>query len=123
MSRVLVVALLVLLAACASTDDAAAPESVASGDVRVGLVDFDITLAADAVTPGRHELAVTNAGAAAHDLVVSDGADRRAATAVLRPGEQEDLIVDAEAGGTLTLWCSVPGHRAQGMELRLPVSS
>lgn len=111
--------LAVLTAACGSTDaDAAGP---AASTTRVGLIDWEITTAAQTLQSGPVTLDVTNAGATEHDLRVS-GERVDAATPVLAPGEQATLVVDLDGESRVLLWCSVPGHRAQGMERRLPVT-
>ena len=110
----------VTLLGCGGSDDAERSGSIAAGELRVGLVDFDITTAAAGLAPGRIDLDVTNAGSTGHDLVVEAGAEVTA-TEVLEPGEGEELAVTVPGDGAVTVWCSVAGHRAQGMELALPV--
>lgn len=118
-----VAALLVLasgVVACGGADppvSAAPPAAVA----RVGLTDFAVQSRPTVVLPGNVELQVTNAGATAHDVVVT-GVGGEWRTPVLRPGESATLHVVAEAGERLDLWCSVTGHDAAGMRSVLPVA-
>jgi uncharacterized cupredoxin-like copper-binding protein len=42
---------------------------------------------------------------------------------LLRPGQQAVLRFQVAPGQRLHLWCSVPGHRAQGMQATLAVAS
>lgn len=94
----------------------------ATAVARVGLTDFAVAARPAAVTPGEVELAVTNAGATAHDLVVT-GTAGEWRTPVLRPGERATLRVVARAGEQLELWCSVAGHDAAGMRGPLAVAT
>lgn len=115
-------------AGCASSSPAGAPggdstvAAPAAAVARVGLTDFAVAARPAAVTPGEVELTVTNAGATAHDLVVT-GTAGRWRTPVLRPGERATLRVVARAGEQLELWCSVAGHDAAGMRGPLPVAA
>lgn len=82
--------------------------------VRVGLTEWTIVTSTSFVRPGRVSLHVTNTGATEHDLEVQGRAGRWK-TPVLDPGQQATLSVRARPGETLALWCTEPGHRAQGM--------
>ncbi len=66
--------------------------------------------------PAGNELVITfrNTGDQRHDLVFASGAE----TPAIAPGEQVILnagIISATTDG----WCSLPGHRAMGMELTI----
>ena len=119
MTRVSIVAAVVALAAAACAAQATTGPSVASDDVRVGLTEWEVVTSATAVSPGPVRLTVTNAGATAHDLRIAGAAD--GAVPLLAPGERRTVTLNVVADGVLTLWCDVPGHRAQGMELEVPV--
>lgn len=88
--------------------------------VGVGLTEWTIVVSRHRVSPGRVVLTVTNTGATQHDLVVQGRAGTWK-TPVLNPGRQVSLVVHADPGETLALWCSEPGHRAQGMHTTLTV--
>jgi hypothetical protein len=88
--------------------------------IRVGLSEWTITLAPTTARAGRITLTVTNAGGTGHDLVVA-GRDGSWATKELEPGQHTTLVVRGSAGERLHLWCSIPGHRLQGMDTHLPV--
>jgi hypothetical protein len=77
-------------------------------------------LAPTVARAGRITLTVTNAGGTGHDLVVA-GRDGSWATKELGPGQHTTLAVRGRAGERLHLWCSIPGHRLQGMDTHLPV--
>lgn len=110
--RVLLAAAL-LLAACSSSPVESSVEP--TGQVRVGLTDFEITSSAPVLVDGDVTMKVTNAGATAHDLrIVGRAVD--AHVPLLAPGESTSLTLDVGGEQQLRLWCTVPGHRAQGME-------
>jgi hypothetical protein len=114
------------LSSCAAErSDGAAPAAGGAGArparaVRVGLSEWTIALAPPVARAGRITLSVTNAGATGHDLVVA-GRDGSWATKELDPGQRTTLVVRGRAGERLHLWCSIPGHRLQGMDTHLPV--
>ena len=118
MIRSLAVALALVMVGCTPATQPA-PER-APGAARIGLTEWDITSSATALTDGLVTLKITNAGATAHDLRVSNG-DREEASPVLAPGETFLLAFRAVGDDEITLWCSLPGHRQQGMERALPV--
>ncbi|MEW1841960.1 cupredoxin domain-containing protein [Nonomuraea angiospora] len=72
--------------------------------------------------PGPVSLEVTNAGATAHDLVVT-GHGVSAHTPVLAPGQSTTLHFDAPRGALLTLVCGVGGHEPLGMRGILRVTA
>lgn len=121
MTRVSIVAAVFALASSACAAGATTAPSVPSADVRVGLAEWEVVTSATAVSPGPVRLTVTNAGATAHDLRIAGAAD--GAVPLLAPGERRTVTLNVVADGVLTLWCDVPGHRAQGMELEVPVSA
>jgi len=89
--------------------------------VRVGLTEWTIVVSRSQVPAGKLHLVVTNAGATTHDLVVR-GSRGTWGTPDLAPGERARLTVRAAPHETLQLWCSMPGHRAQGMHTTLTTS-
>jgi hypothetical protein len=114
-------ALMVLLSGCGMSDDADAGAAVLrpmpSGQhpqERVGLTEWTIVVSSPRVRAGRLGFLVTNTGATVHDLVVHD-AQGTWHSPDLDPGQQTWLVVRAAPRETLQLWCSMPGHRAQGM--------
>jgi hypothetical protein len=116
MRRGLLVALAMAATACSS---AAGPAIGPPADTaRVGLIEWDITASAEALTEGTVTLEVTNAGTTAHDLRISGGGQEKA-TPMLPAGDTATVTIQVDAGDEMVLWCSVPGHREQGMERRL----
>jgi uncharacterized cupredoxin-like copper-binding protein len=96
-------------------------EGEAAGPVALNVSAVDIAydvneLSAPADTD--FTITLTNDGAADHDLVI-EGTDFK--TAILAAGESETITVNL-AEGEYTFFCSVPGHRAAGMEGTLTVT-
>lgn len=56
-------------------------------------------------------VSVSNNGTFAHNFTIKG---THFATAMLDPGQAEELIVNLEAGSYVT-FCAVPGHREAGM--------
>jgi plastocyanin len=102
----------------AATDDAD-PGSTSSGGVTIVATEFafdpeDFSLPADEDV----ELTLENAGVVEHDIVVEELDDRELVYA--NAGETVTETVNLSAG-TYTFYCSIPGHRASGMEGTLTV--
>ena len=126
-------ALAMLLTGCggAGSSDVSTPVSHAQpaaelsgparSTVKVGLFEWSIVTAPRRAAPGRVRLVVTNTGGTEHDLDVQ-GRDGQWESRALDPGERVTMTVRAEPGETLQLWCSEPGHRAQGMHTVLHVA-
>ena len=89
--------------------------------VRVGLVEWDITVSASQLAAGTVTIEVANAGTTAHDLRAQTSGTETA-TPTLPTGDTATISIEAEAGQEVLLWCSIPGHRAQGMERTVRVA-
>jgi uncharacterized cupredoxin-like copper-binding protein len=100
-----------------ATTTQAAP---AATKVDVSETEFKITLAQTPSKAGSYEFAVSNDGKVPHDFVVS-GNGVNAKTELLDPGSSSTLKVDLKPG-TYDVYCSVPGHKQAGMDLKLTVS-
>jgi len=91
---------------------AAAPQTV-----NVTEKEFKIILASSTLKAGKVTFKITNAGAIPHDLAIVGGPRSKliqskgtaTLTATLKPG-------------TVELYCSVPGHKAGGMDVKIKVS-
>jgi uncharacterized cupredoxin-like copper-binding protein len=82
--------------------------------------EFKIALPKVAVHAGRVSFDVQNDGKIPHDLVVEgNGIDEK--TPLLDAGQSKTLSVDLKPG-TYDLYCSVPGHKEAGMDVKLTVS-
>jgi uncharacterized cupredoxin-like copper-binding protein len=107
-------------AVATTTQHSAGQADKASNLVRVGLLEWSIPTSVSRVHPGKVTLIVTNTGGTQHDLVVQ-GRRGKWATRPLEPGDHARLVIHAAPSETLHLWCSEPGHRAQGMHTKLHV--
>jgi uncharacterized cupredoxin-like copper-binding protein len=113
---------LLVVTACGGGDPADAPAEAAaapSGGVTVVATEFafdppDFSLPADEAT----DLTLDNQGVVEHDIVVEELDDRELVYA--DPGQSVTESVTLPAG-TYTVYCSIPGHRAGGMEGTLTV--
>ncbi|MDP8978501.1 MAG: cupredoxin domain-containing protein [Actinomycetota bacterium] len=114
------VRLLLLLAVAGCAGTAPSDTGPAASQARVGLTEWEVATSASALSQGPVRLRVTNAGATAHNLVIS-GEDGRVESPLLAPGEQASIAVDLAGEDEVLLWCDVPGHREQGMERAVPV--
>ena len=81
--------------------------------------EFKIALPKVAVHAGRVGFDVQNDGKIPHDLVVQgNGVDAK--TTLLDAGQSKTLSVDLKPG-SYDLYCSVPGHKEAGMDVKLTV--
>jgi uncharacterized cupredoxin-like copper-binding protein len=101
----------------ATTATTAAP---AAENVVASETEFKIALDSSSISAGRVTFDVKNDGKIPHDLVVK-GNGIEAKTPLLDAGESKPLTVDLKPG-TYDLYCSVPGHKQAGMDLKLTVS-
>jgi uncharacterized cupredoxin-like copper-binding protein len=94
----------------------AAPKKVA-----VSETEFKITLPTGSLTAGGYELDVKNGGRIGHDLVVKGPGVTNEKTPLIGAGKTAALRVTLTRG-TYELYCSVPGHKQAGMDLKLTVT-
>jgi uncharacterized cupredoxin-like copper-binding protein len=83
--------------------------------------EFKISLPSKQLKPGPVTFDVKNAGTVEHDLVVT-GNGLTAGTPRFNCGQSKTLKV-ALKPGTYELFCSVPGHKQAGMDLKITVGS
>ena len=70
--------------------------------------------------PARTAFEVKNDGKIEHDLVIQgNGVDEK--TPTIEPGKSATLKVDLKPG-TYDVYCSIPGHKQAGMDVKLTVS-
>ena len=84
--------------------------------------DFSITLAKSQVAPGTYTFHVVNNGPSAHDFTINGPGVANKKTGLLQSGSSGDLTVTL-TNGTYDVYCSVPGHKAAGMDTKLTVGS
>ena len=93
-----------------------APKSVA-----VTEVEFKINLPSTNLSPGSYTFDLTNKGHIGHDLVFNGPGVSNEKTPVISPGQTAKLSVDLKSG-TYDVYCSVPGHKQAGMDVKVNVS-
>jgi uncharacterized cupredoxin-like copper-binding protein len=103
-----------------TTQTATTGTTQAAQNVVAKETEFKIALPKIAVHAGRVSFDVQNDGKIPHDLVVEgNGIDEK--TPLLDAGQSKTLSVDLKPG-TYDLYCSVPGHKEAGMDVKLTVS-
>lgn len=90
------------------------------GTVQVSEVEYKIKLPKDTLAAGTYTFVVHNDGKFPHDLVVK-GSGANEKTPLLDAGQSKSLKVDLKPG-TYDLYCSVPGHKQLGMDVKLTVN-
>jgi len=129
-------AAMLLLGACSSTTadngttnppaaygaGAAASPSVAPVGTSVGVVEkeFSITLDKTSFTPATYSFTIQNQGSFPHNLTIKGPGVDSKASPTLGAGESGSLTVALQKG-SYELWCSVPGHKDKGMEMKITV--
>jgi plastocyanin len=96
---------------------------------RVGVrgSEFDLILSKGKVAPGRVIVQFVNAGEDPHDLQLQrlgPGGTQvgpQFGAGIVIPGSYDNLDVHLKKGSRYVLWCSLPEHRARGMEATLKV--
>ena len=106
--------------AATTTTQAAPPPKPATTKVAVTEKEFSIKLASPVAKAGAYELDVKNAGKLGHDLVVKGPGVNDQGTPVFGPGKSATLKVTL-GKGTYELYCSVPGHKQAGMDVKISV--
>jgi plastocyanin len=104
----------------ASTTSAATTNAVQPRTVPVVEKDFSIDPNAKSYEPGQYVFDLKNDGPSPHDLVVKGPGVNDQKTPVINNGQTAKLKVRLEPG-TYELYCSVPGHKQAGMDLKITV--
>jgi plastocyanin len=87
--------------------------------VTVVATEFALAPSEATFAPGPYTFVLDNQGSMTHDLVV-EGPGVEAAASPAGSGQTSEVTVELEAGEYI-LWCSIGGHRAQGMEVTITV--
>jgi uncharacterized cupredoxin-like copper-binding protein len=103
-------------AASVPTKAPTAPKSVP-----VAEVEFKIELPSTTLSPGIYTFDLTNKGRVGHDLVFNGPGVDKEKTPLIDPGKTAKLTVTLKSG-TYDVYCSVPGHKQAGMDVKLKVS-
>jgi uncharacterized cupredoxin-like copper-binding protein len=99
-----------------ATTTTAAPKTVP-----VSEVEFKIELPSTTLAAGTYTFDLTNNGQVGHDLVFDGPGVDNEKTPVIGPGKTATLTVDLKSG-TYDVYCSVPGHKQAGMDVKVKVS-
>jgi uncharacterized cupredoxin-like copper-binding protein len=98
-----------------STTTTSAPASVPASET-----EFKIALPKTTLAAGAYTFQVKNDGKIEHDFVVKgNGVDEK--TPTIAAGDSATLKVDLKPG-TYDVYCSIPGHKQAGMDVKLTVS-
>lgn len=124
MKLLLVAGTVLLVAACQSGGDVAAP--VPSGppvsELRIGMQEYRLQLSAGTLQPGTVTITATNAGSTGHDVRLVQDGQTIGATEVLSPGGRDVLTVQVAPGVPVDLDCTVGGHAEAGMHTSIAVA-
>ena len=97
-------------------------EAAAAGQkVKVGEVEYKIELPKTTFAPGKYTFEVDNKGTIPHNLTITGPGISKEATPDISAGSSSSVSVKLERG-TYDFYCSIPGHKQQGMEQKVTVS-
>jgi plastocyanin len=88
--------------------------------VSVTETEFKIALPQTTLAPGSYSFDLKNAGKISHNLTVQGPGVDNAATPTIGGGKSSKLRVALESG-QYDLYCSVPGHKQAGMDVKIKV--
>jgi uncharacterized cupredoxin-like copper-binding protein len=103
---------------------AAASGAAAGGTTAVTAIEteFHIALSKKSFSPGSYKFTAVDKGHLQHDLVIDGPGVNMAKTAgLLSPGQSASVTVTLSKG-SYDIFCGVPGHKAQGMNVNITVS-
>jgi plastocyanin len=84
--------------------------------------EFHIALSKTTFSPGQYTFTAVDKGKLQHDLVINGpGVSDEKTPALIAPGQSGSVTVTLKAG-TYDIFCGVPGHKAQGMDVHIKVS-
>jgi uncharacterized cupredoxin-like copper-binding protein len=98
-----------------TTTTASAPKAVTATET-----EFKIALPSSTIAAGSYSFDVKNDGKIEHDFVIKgNGVDEK--TPTIGAGKSATLDVDLKPG-TYDVYCSIPGHKQAGMDVKLTVT-
>jgi uncharacterized cupredoxin-like copper-binding protein len=102
-----------------------APATTSAGntarEVDVTASEFHFRLSTNDFGVGSYDFVLRNDGKISHDLVISGPGASNPHTPVIGPGKTARIRV-ALRSGTYELYCSVPGHKDAGMDVKITVA-
>jgi len=109
----------------APASSSAAPSAAAAGGttaVTAIETEFHIALSKKSFAPGTYKFTVVDKGHLQHNLVIDGPGVNMAKTAgLLSPGQSASVTVTLRKG-SYDIFCGVPGHKAEGMNVNITVS-
>jgi plastocyanin len=132
---VAVAALAVVAAGCSSGSSGASSGSSGGGSsssssasgggsgtkVTATETEFHIALSTTTFSPGQYTFTAVDKGKLQHNLVINGpGVSDEKTQGLLAPGQSGSVTVTLKAG-TYDIFCGVPGHKAQGMDVHITV--
>jgi uncharacterized cupredoxin-like copper-binding protein len=89
--------------------------------VQVSEKEFKITLPSTTLKPGNYTFELSNDGKIQHDLAIEGPGVSNAKTPLINGGQHATLEVKLSAG-EYDFYCSVPGHKQLGMDVKVKVA-
>jgi uncharacterized cupredoxin-like copper-binding protein len=113
----------------AAAPSSAAPSSAAPGAAAGGTTavtatetEFHIALSTKSFSPGTYKFTAVDNGHLQHNLVINGPGVNQVKTAgLLSPGQSASVTVTLHKG-SYDIYCGVPGHKAEGMNVNITVS-
>jgi plastocyanin len=93
----------------------------ASQTVQVSEKEFKITLPSTSLKAGSYTFDLSNDGKLPHDLTIQGPGVSKAHTPIINGGQKATLKVKLTAG-EYDFYCSVPGHKQAGMDVKVKVA-
>jgi uncharacterized cupredoxin-like copper-binding protein len=116
------VAVALALAGAALAALAAHSAGRAATTITVTEREYHITLSKRSFAAGKVVFVIHNTGKLHHALAVAGGGlHGTVRTPMIAPGKSGTLSVTLTSGGTVKVWCPVPGHAALGMSTSFAV--
>ena len=89
--------------------------------IKVTETEFKIQLGDSSLAPGTYTFDVVNKGKVPHNLVISGPEVDNESSATIAGGKTTEVEVSLDSGD-YDFYCSVPGHKEAGMELKVHVA-
>jgi uncharacterized cupredoxin-like copper-binding protein len=108
----------------AAAPSSAAPSAAAGGTTAVTATEteFHIALSTKSFSPGTYKFTAVDNGHLQHNLVINGPGVNQVKTAgLLSPGQSASVTVTLHKG-SYDIYCGVPGHKAEGMNVNITVS-
>jgi uncharacterized cupredoxin-like copper-binding protein len=84
--------------------------------------EFHIALSTKSFSPGTYKFPAVDNGHLQHNLVINGpGVNQIKTAGLLSPGQSASVTVTLHKG-SYDIYCGVPGHQAQGMNMNITVS-